>query len=63
MIRNVLKYVLKDTTDVLMVIAMMVISVLDLATDLELTGAIAFFTVYASFAIFRIAYWKWRSKG
>ena len=60
MIKKVLKYVIKDTTDMLMVIAMIVVSVLDFVTDLELTGAIAFFTVFASFAIFRVGYWKWR---
>lgn len=63
MIRQVLKYVIKDTTDVLMMLAMIVVSVLDFVTDLELTGALAFFTVYASFAVFRIGYWKWRSDG
>lgn len=60
MIRNAIKYVIKDTTDVLMVLAMIVVSVLDFTTDLELTGALAFFTVFASFTIWRIGYWKWR---
>lgn len=36
MIKQVLKYVIKDTTDVLMVIAMIVISVLDFVTDIGL---------------------------
>lgn len=60
MIANILKYVIKDTTDVLMVVAMVVVSVLDFVTNLELMGALAFFTVYASFAVFRIGYWKWK---
>jgi hypothetical protein len=60
MIKEVLKYVLSGTVDLLMVISMIIISVLDFTTDLDLTGALAFFTVYTSFAVFRIGYWKWR---
>ena len=62
MIKQVIKYVLRDTVDVLMVIVMIILSVLDFVTDLELTGALTFCTLFASFAVFRIGYWKWRFK-
>lgn len=62
MVKGVFEYVLRDTVDVLMVVAMIILSVLDFVTVLELTGALAFFTVFISFAVFRIGYWKWRFK-
>jgi len=49
---------LQDKTDLLMLFAMLIVSALDLFSNIDLTGALPFFFVYAFFAIVRIAYWK-----
>ena len=55
-----LKIAAKDKVDMIALLILLIVAIVDLFTDADLTGGYAFFFVYTSWAVARIGYWKWR---
>lgn len=60
-IKAVLKIITKDKGDVVMFIIVVILSIIDFVTKINLTGAIAFLGIYILRLLIRMAIWKWKA--